>query len=67
MISFVVKQLVKTVNGNRLETVYESSIERIAIMSYKGAIEEYPDEYFELIKIEHVESCLQFTPKKVIE
>ncbi len=61
-IKYEVRQLVGNIKGKRLEVVYTTEVERVAKMSYKGVVEENPDEYFELIKVEHKEECLEFTP-----
>ncbi|SEN68212.1 hypothetical protein SAMN05216325_13316 [Nitrosomonas marina] len=60
-IKYVVRQLIKTANGNFLHPVYEISSERMALITYDEFVEKYPDQYFEVVKIETEETCLEFT------
>ena len=61
MIEYIILQFVKSVSRGWYEKVYTGKIERIAQSEFHRLVKEYPDEYFELIKIEHNETCLEFT------
>ncbi|MBW2644573.1 MAG: hypothetical protein JRE23_00085 [Deltaproteobacteria bacterium] len=63
MFKFEVRQQIKSVDKSWLQVIFESSIERPARMSYLKLVDDYPEEYFELVKVEHKEECLEFTPK----
>ena len=61
-VKFEIRQLVKNINGRRLEMVSESIIPRLARIEYDRIVRENPGEYFELIEIIPVqEKCLEFT------
>lgn len=60
-INFVINQSLKSVNGRKHEVVFSNMSERIATRSYNDMVRENPGEYFELIKVDHSEVCLQFT------
>ena len=62
-IRYEIRQQVKTVNKRWLEVVFCSDIERVAGTSYDTLKKEHPDEYFELVRVNHIEECLAFTPK----
>lgn len=63
MIEYQILQLVKSARRNWMEQVYKTTIERYATREFEILEQEYPNEYFELIKIEHNETCLVFTTK----
>ena len=65
-VSFVIRQRVRTIKGNRMEDVFSCSGEgeRTARMCYQECVETYPSEYFELLKINHQEERLEFTAFK---
>lgn len=60
---FEIRQQVKTVRRRWLELVTKSGNERIMRSDYERLAASYPDEYFELVRIETSEECLAFTPK----
>lgn len=60
--TFEVRQQVRTVNKGWLESVSSNECARIVRMDYDRLVAEYPSAYFELVKIEHKEDCLAFTP-----
>lgn len=64
MTKFEVRQQVRTVGRRWLETVYTSESDRVARLAYDRFVQEYPGEYFELVKVTRDEECLAFTPKK---
>jgi len=59
--NFVIRQSVRSIKECRHEVVFSTQCERTARYSYKEAIKDYPDEYFELVKVEHAEECLEYT------
>jgi len=61
-INYKIIQHVKTVNKGWHEIVFSTPIERIAGREFNELKAEHPGEYFELIKVEHKETCLAFTP-----
>lgn len=61
---FQIKQQVCTVNKCWLEVIATSQFERTARMDYEGLVKEYPEKYFELVKVTTIEECLDFTPNK---
>lgn len=60
-VSYQVKQFVRTVHKGWYETIYSSPVERIARRFFDETKEEYPDEHFELVKVNHREESLDFT------
>jgi ACT domain-containing protein len=61
---YVIIELVRTTKGAHTETVVEFEIYRPAYMRYKELIEKHPTVYFELLEIEHKETCLEFTKER---
>ena len=61
---FVLRQKVSTVNKSWLEDIYSTGSERVSIGVYNDHVEQYPDKYFELVKVETNEVCMLFTPHK---
>ena len=69
MTQYTIAELVKTSKGNRREIVQTfngSDYERAARMRYDELVRTYPMTYFELLKIEHTEDCLAFTPDRAL-
>ena len=64
MVTYEIRQAVRTVRKYWHIVVYSSEIERVARMSYDEFIKNNPEEYFELIRVEHTESCLEFTVRQ---
>lgn len=62
-IKYVVRQWIKTANGNFMHPVHEGVFERVALITYDEFVEKYPDQYFEVVKIETRETCLGFTKR----
>ena len=64
MTQYIIRQMVSTVKRNDLVDVITigPDYERDARSEYARVEKEYPHDYFELIKIEHEETCLAFTP-----
>jgi len=60
--TYEIRQQVRTVNKHWLETIHTGGSERIAWKSYQILVDEYPNEYFELIEVFSDEKCLKFTP-----
>ena len=58
-----VRQQVRTVDKAWLVAISSSQSERMARMDYERCVASNPDGYFELIRVEHSEDCLAFTPK----
>lgn len=56
---YEVRQFVRSVRGNRLETVFETDFERVAECSYADLVKAHPAEYFELVRVHHTEDCLR--------
>ena len=67
MKQYVIMELVKTTKGNRREKVldFQGDYERAARMRYEELASTYPGTYFELLFIEHSETCLDFTKDRV--
>jgi len=61
--TFKIVQQINSVRRGFRETVFNGQIERIARLEFNRLKEDWPEEYFELLKIEHRETCLEFTPK----
>lgn len=61
MVTYEVRQKVSTIKKAWLEVVFSCSYERPARMTYETCKAEYPEGYFELVKIETSEDCLDFT------
>ena len=59
--NFVIRQSVRSIKECRHEVVFSTQCERTARHSYKDIIKDNPDEYFELVKVEHSEDCLEYT------
>lgn len=58
-----VRQLVRTAIGNRLEVIARPPYERVAEAAFRQFCIENPQEYFELVRVEHSEECLQHNGK----
>jgi hypothetical protein len=63
MIEYKIMQTVKSVNKNWQHEIYTGKIERLAFHEFDRLTKEFPSEYFELIQIEHNETCLKFTKR----
>ena len=61
--TFEIRQLVKTAKRNRLETIADTGIERTARFDYEAFCRSHPNDYFELVRIEHTENCLAHNGK----
>ena len=63
MKQYVITELVKCSNGGRREQVAEFPdwAERSAHIAFRELCEAHPDTYFELLAVEHTETCLDFT------
>ncbi|SET40112.1 hypothetical protein SAMN05216326_1257 [Nitrosomonas marina] len=48
-----------------MHPVYEGAFERVALITYDEFVEKYPDQYFEVVKIETKKTCLEFTKRSV--
>jgi len=66
MISYEIRQTVNAVNSKMFIVVesYNHDYESWARQEYARYMRENPTVYFELVKIEHNEICLEFTPWK---
>lgn len=62
-IKFEIRQQVKSVKGNRMEVVYENPGEHSARASFRELSADYPGEYFELVRVETKEECLDYSLK----
>lgn len=60
-IRWVVRQRVTSVQGSWLVEVENNSSERMARQVFGRLTVEHPAEYFELVKVLAVESCVAFT------
>lgn len=58
---YEVRQLVRTVKRNWLETIYSSTSDRVAVNAYNTYVAENPKDYFEIVKVTRDEACLFFT------
>lgn len=63
MIEYKIMQTVNDVRGSMQREIYVGKIERLVFHEFDRLIREYPNEYFELIQIEHNETCLRFTKR----
>jgi hypothetical protein len=61
MTEYKILQAVKNVVKTKLEVVYTGKTERSTRHEFNRLCKEYPTEYFELIKVSHVELCLDYT------
>lgn len=63
MITYEIRERVETTKGNRMETTrtYPEEASRTAILSYFELMKDHPTRYFELVKVETKETCLEFT------
>lgn len=55
---YEVRQQVRTVRKNWLETVFDSTFERPAKDEYDRLVQQNPSEYFELVRLSAAEECL---------
>lgn len=60
---YEIRQSVYCVNKRWHETVYSTQVERMARRSFEEMVIDNPNDYFELVKVEHSETCLEFTSK----
>lgn len=63
-VQFEIRALIKTPKGNRMEvmeTFPDESAERISRCWFNEMKVLHPETYFERIKVEHSETCLDFT------
>ena len=58
---FVIQQHVKSVKKGWREEIFSTLCERTAKFSYTDLCLEHPNEYFELVKVEHSETLLEHT------
>ena len=58
---FEIRQRVGTVHKRWMEVVVEGMVERVARLTYERLAEDYPTEYFELVRVISDEECLAFT------
>lgn len=63
MIGFAIVELVRTSKGNHREKVedFGADYERSARLRYKELVDINPHTYFELLKVDHKEECLDYT------
>ena len=66
-ITFQIRMMVKRPSGNQMEQCghpYPEYAEHSANVAYESLRDDpqFSDCYFELLKIEHTEKCLKFTP-----
>ena len=61
MTYYVIRTMVKRLGRNTIEDEKRCEFERSAKMAYDELCREYPNDYFELVKIEHNEECLAYT------
>ena len=68
MVQYSIMQMVRRVDRNTREEVQSFGADylRSAKMRFEELKRSYPDEYFELLKIEHTEECLDFTQLKMV-
>lgn len=59
---YVVKQQVASVKEKWLVELYDTTVEQLAIEYFEKLRAEHPGTYFEVVKIEHQEVCLHYTP-----
>jgi hypothetical protein len=66
MTTYEIRQTIRAADKNEFRAValFGGDFGRMARMEYDRLIREYPNEYFELIKVEHVEECLDFVGNK---
>lgn len=62
MTKYVIKEFVRTTKGVTTQIAYQSESERVARMSMKEIARDNPNTYFELLKVEHNEELLMWTP-----
>ncbi len=63
-VSYQIKQTVRSVNKNWQEVIFSGYSERVAGLEFLDLNKSHPSEHFELIKIEHKETVLDWTGKK---
>ena len=63
-IKFIVQQHVESVKKGWREEVFSTLCERTARYTYVCMCKDNPDEYFELVKVEHSETLLEHTNKE---
>ena len=61
MTEYKIMQSMRSVLKGWQEIVFSGPIERIAISQFNRLKTDYPDEHFELIKIEHTETCMDWS------
>lgn len=63
MTTYEIRERVETTKGNRMETIYtfQEDVLRTAKWNYFELVEDHPTRYFELVKVETKETCLEFT------
>ena len=62
VVTFEIRQEVRTICRQWLETIFANNSERVARSSYETMVQEHPEDYFELVRVERDEACLAFTP-----
>jgi len=60
---FELRQLVKRIDKNRLEMIFDTPCLRTAQIGYESACKDHPGEYFELVRVRLDEECLDYTKK----
>ena len=67
MTYYVIRTMVKHIRRNTIEDEKQFECERSARIWYNALCRDYPDDYFELVKIERNEECLAFTSMPRVE
>lgn len=62
-VHYEIRQQVKTAAKKWLEIVQKGEFERPLFIEYERLAREYPNEYFEIVRVSAEEACLAFTPK----
>jgi hypothetical protein len=63
LVRYEIRQQVGTVTKKWLELVHKGEFERPSLIEYERLTKEYPNEYFEFVRVSAEEVCLAFTPK----
>ena len=59
---YSIRHLVHRLHDNEMEQLLSVDSESFAMADYRRYCSNYPNEYFEIVKVEHNETCLSFTP-----
>lgn len=60
---YEIRQRVSTIYRSWMELVWDTPVERVALAEFDRIKKENPDHYFELMRVETSETCIDFSTR----